>query len=183
MTKYRELEPNEVVQADDHVLIGSNVRWEVVASRWVDDLAGDHPELTFRRPTNVIVDRDGSVVTQGAFNLMMEQYENMMDKLEKQKNNTKLKIILADLIRYSFEHMRMYENGTSTTASLRALAIDMLAYQIACFIANNTREGDEGVDSQQLVERLHMLYGNCPDLTIEGWIDWLVNEYGGEIIF
>jgi hypothetical protein len=91
-----------------------------------------------------------------------------------------LKITLVELIRYSFEHMRMYENGSATTAALRTLSLDMLAHQIACFIAQNTIEGDDGVDSQQLVPKLHMLYGNHPDLTIEGWIDWLIKEYGGE---
>jgi hypothetical protein len=95
----------------------------------------------------------------------------------------KLKFVLAELIRYSFEHMRMYENGTSTTVALRSLAIDMLAYQIACFIANNTKEGDDGVDApQQLVPTLHKLYGQHPDLSVEGWIDGLINEYGGFLI-
>lgn len=91
-----------------------------------------------------------------------------------------LKVTLTELIRYSFEHMRMCENGFSTTTVLRSLDIDMLAYQIACFISNNTKEGDIGVDSQQLVPELHMLYGNHRDLKIESWIDYLINLYGGE---
>ena len=93
-----------------------------------------------------------------------------------------LKITLVELIRYSFEHMRMYENGFSTAAALRRLALDMLAHQIACFIAQNTKEGDDGVDSQQLVPELHMLYGNHQDLKIESWIDYLIKLYGGEIV-
>jgi hypothetical protein len=93
-----------------------------------------------------------------------------------------LKTTLIELIRYSFEHMRMYENNFSTATILRSLSLDMLAHQIGCFLAQNTKSADPCIDPQELVPKLHMLYGYHPDLTIEGWINWLIKEHGGEIV-
>lgn len=92
-----------------------------------------------------------------------------------------LKQKLVDLIRYSFEYMRMFDNGTSTTEAIRCCVMDMLAWQISCFIANGTVEGNDGCDHGDEISPLNMLYHRHPDLTIEDYVENLIKRYGGDM--
>jgi hypothetical protein len=75
----------------------------------------------------------------------------------------------------------MYDSGSTTTMALRSIAIDMLAYQIACFLANNTNDGKGEINTKGLASELERAYNkksmNFGDL--EGFVDFLMKEYGG----
>lgn len=92
----------------------------------------------------------------------------------------KLKSVITELCRYSFEHMRTYASGSTTTNTMRWFAMDLLAYQIACFISNNTVEGDNGVESQSLLQELEDAYNNLIDLE-KDFVEPLIKLYGGEL--
>jgi hypothetical protein len=88
-----------------------------------------------------------------------------------------LKTTLLELCRYSFEHMRLYDFGSATATALRCVAIDMLAHQIACFLANNTVEGNNRVDTGVLAPGLERAYTG--QMELEDFVDFLIRECGG----